>query len=121
MTLVRNVVDLIVADAAVANTNDLAEVFTITPTKGPDKMVIIISVANTHGTVACSLGAGALHTGQSAAQTFNAVQNATSIFHVCDLARFMTAAGTILLTLTPAGGKKLQSEHVATVAVIELP
>jgi len=120
MTLVRNTVDTLVADAATANTNNTAEVFTITPTKGVDKMIILVAVANTHGTVACSLGAGAGYW-PSKAQTFNAVQNVTSIFHVCDIARFLTTSGTVLLTLTPATDKKLQSEHAATVAVIELP
>ena len=112
-------------DAATADTNDLAEVFTITPTKGMDKMIIEIAVANTNGTVACSLGAGGTYWA-SLAKTWNAVQNKTSIFHVSDIARFAKYVGTttkdtILLTLTPASGKKLLTDHTAVVKVIELP
>jgi len=120
VTLVRDTVDTIVPDAATANTNDLAEVFTITPAKGQDKMAIQVSVANSHGTVAASLGAGTQYWA-SKALTWDCVQNVVSIMHISDLARFMTTASTILLTLTPAAGKKLLSEHAATVAVIEFP
>ena len=120
MTLVRDTVDTVEADAATADAANLAEVFTITPSKGQDKMVIEVAVANSHGTVACSLGAGS-EFWASAAKTFNAVQNKTSIFHISDIARFLTSASTILLTLTPASGKKLLTDHTATVAVIELP
>lgn len=119
VTLVRDVVDTLVPDAATADVADTAEVFTITPAKGMDKMMIQISVANTHGAVAASLGAGSFWARK--AQAWSCVQNVISVFAVVDIARFKTAAGTILLTLTPASGKKLLSEHVATVQVIELP
>ena len=125
VTLVRDTVDTLVPDAATSTVIDEVEVFTFTPTKGMDKIAIEVKVANTHGTVACSLGAG----GQfwaSAAKTFNAVQNVTSIFHVCDIARFAKeVAGEnedkIELTLTPASGKRLLTDHAATVQIIELP
>lgn len=129
LTLVRDTVKLLVADAATADVANTAEVFTITPTKGVDKMIIEVSVANTHGTVVCSLGAGGQYW-PSKALTWNAVQNKTSIMHVSDIARFakyvapvegVSQPDTILLTLTPASGKKLLSEHAATVTVIELP
>jgi len=119
-TLVRDTVSILAGDAATANTNDLAEIFTITPTKGVDKMIISIAVANTNGTVAASLGAGAGYW-PSKALAWNCVQNVTSHMHVSDIARFLTAAGTILLTLTPAAGKKLLTDHTAVVEVIELP
>ena len=120
MTLERDVVDTIEPDAATSTVIDEVEVFTITPTKAVDKMVIEVAVANTHGTVACSLGAGGQYWA-SKAKTFNAVQNKTSIFHISDVARFLTTASKILLTLTPASGKRLLTDHAATVAVIELP
>lgn len=120
MTLVRDTVDTVEADAATADTNDLAEVFTITPAKGQDKMAIEIAVANSHGTVVATLAAGVQYWA-SKALSWNCVQNKTSIMHISDLARFMTTASTILLTLTPASGKKLLTDHTATVAVIEFP
>jgi len=123
VTLVRDTVNIGAGDAATADTADLAEVFTITPTKGMDKLIIEIAVANTNGTVAMSLGAGAQFWA-SGALTWNAVQNKTSIMHVSDIARFMVdtaGVGTILLTLTPAAGKKLLTDHTAVVKVVELP
>ena len=119
VTLSRDTVAVLAPDAATADTENLAEVFTITPTKRTDKMIIEVAVAAANGTVACSLGAGSYWAAK--AQTFNAVQNKTSVFHISDIARFMTAAGKILLTLTPATDKKLKTNHAATVQVIELP
>ena len=119
-TLVRDTVSILAGDAATADVANTAEIFTITPTKGVDKMIIDVAVANTNGTVACSLGAGAGYW-PSKALTWNAVQNKTSHMHVSDIARFLTTSGTILLTLTPASGKKLLTDHTAVVEVIELP
>ena len=123
--LVRDTVNPADGDAATADVADLAEVFTITPTKGVDKIIIEIAVANTNGTVACSLAAGDEYWARAAgALTWNCVQNKTSIMHISDIARFMTnvAAGdTIVLTLTPAAGKKLLTDHTAVVKVVQLP
>jgi len=129
-TLVRDTVKLPTDNAATSEVANEAEVFTFTPTKGMDKIIIEIDVADSHGTVACSLGAG----GQfwaSGAKTFNAVQNKTSIFHISDIARFAKEVvptaeapevGDIVeLTLTPANGKILLTNHAAVVRIIELP
>ena len=120
MTLVRNTLKDRVLDAATANTNGTAEVFTITPTKGMDKMIIEVEVGDTHGAVAVSMGAGAQYWATKAL-AWSCPQAKTTIMHISDVARFKTTAGTYLLTLTPAGTKKLQSEHAAKVGVIELP
>jgi len=119
VTLERDTVDILAPDAATADVADTAEVFTITPTKRTDKIIIEVSVADTNGTVVCTLGAGDYWAGK--AVSFNAVQNKTSVFHVSDIARFLTSDGKIKLTLTPATGKKLLTDHAATVQVIELP
>jgi hypothetical protein len=119
ITLELDTVDTLDADAATADADNLAEVFTITPTKRTDKMIILVEVANSHGTVECALGAGDYWAATEV--TFDAVQNKTSVFHVSDIARFMTEDGEIKLTLTPASGKKLLTNHAATVQVIELP
>jgi hypothetical protein len=119
VTLEIDTVDTLAAAAASVDVADTAEVFTITPTKRTGKMIIEVAVANSHGTVACSLGAGDYWA--SKAVSFDAVQNKTSVFHVSDIARFLTNDGEIKLTLTPATGKKLLSDHAATVQVIELP
>ena len=119
-TLTKDTVVVAAGDAATADTANLAEVFTITPvSKSVEKLIIEIDVANTNGTVACSLGAGA-EFWASGALAWDAVQNKTSIMHVTDIARFMVD-GTILLTLTPAAGKKLLTDHTAVVRVLEIP
>lgn len=120
VTLVRDTVDTREADAATADTANLAEDFTITPSKGMDKMIIEVTVANSHGTVVAKLKSGSIYWPQ-ADLSFSCVQNKISVFSVNDIARFMDSSGNIVLELTPASGKKLQSEHAATVQVIELP
>jgi len=117
--LVRDTVSVLAGDAATSDAANLIEVFTITPTKGMDKMIISIAVADSNGAVACSLGAGDYWA--KGALTWSCAQNKTSHMAVSDIARFMTDEGTILLTLTPASGKKLLTDHTAVVEVIELP
>lgn len=119
VTLEVNTVKVLAADAATETTANKAEAFTFTPTKAGRKILILVTVANTHGTVVCSLGAGS-EFWASDAQTFNAVQNKTSAFQIEDVARFLTSSDTIVLTLTPATDKKLLTDHAATVQVIEL-
>jgi len=118
-TLELDTVDTLDANAAAADVPDLEEVFTITPTKRTDKMIILVEVANSHGTVECALGAGDYWAATEV--IFDAVENKTSVFHVSDIARFMNEDGEIELTLTPASGKKLLDDHAATVQVIEVP
>ena len=113
------VVTFSAATSTVANT---AEVFTITPTRPSSKMVVMITAGGaTEGAVAWSIAAGASnHFGSGAADT-GSVAQATTEALVIDTARHMSSTGTIPITLTPATGKKLLTDHVATMAVIELP
>jgi len=119
ITLELDTVDTLDADGATVDVANEEEVFTITPTKRTDKMIILVEVANSNGTVKCALGAGDYWAAKEV--TFDAVQNETSVFHVSDIARFMTEDGEIKLTLTPATDKKLLADHAATVQVIEVP
>lgn len=106
------------ANAADANTNDLAQIFNYTPTGKDNKVVVIISVGDTHGAVAYSIAGGAGVFGIPA-KTGSIAQNAMEVIQI-ETGRFMLATGKIAITLTPASGKKLQSEHLAKVYVIEL-
>lgn len=119
VTLEVDTEDVLAFDAATADTDNEAEVFTITPTKRTEKMIILVEVANSHGTVACKLGAGDYWAAQDV--EFDAVENKTTAFVVSDIARFLNDDGEIELTLTPATDKQLLSEHAAKVQVIELP
>ena len=117
--LVRDTVSIPTANAATADTNNLAEEFTITPTQGVEKMLIIIDIANTHGTVVAKLMKGTYWAKKDL--SWDCAQNVCSVISVNDIARFMNASGNIVVELTPATDKKLTSEHAATMRVIELP
>jgi hypothetical protein len=108
--------------AATATVSNTAEVFTITPTRPASKMVIMIKAgAATEGAVAWSIAAGATnHFGSGAADTGSVAQGTTEAI-VIDTARHMSSTGTIPITLTPATGKILLTDHVASMAVVELP
>jgi hypothetical protein len=106
------------ANAADANTNDLPQIFNYTPTGKDGKVAIIISVGDTHGAVAYSIAGGAGVFG-TAAKTGSIAQNAMEVIQI-ETGRYMLATGKVAITLTPASGKKLQSEHLAKVYVIEL-
>lgn len=101
-------------NAATADTADLAEVFTITPTKADYKTVIEIS--NVTGILAYSIAAGDLWAGKAVTGTVAA--NKTVIIEV-EGGKVMQNDGTILLTLTPASGTKLLTNHAASVQVIQ--
>jgi hypothetical protein len=103
-------------NAATADTADLAEVFTYTPTGRDNK--ILIGFKNTTGTLAYSITAGAGVFG-AAAKTGTIAATSTEVMQI-ETGRYMQAAGTILITLTPAAGTKLLTNHAASIFVAEL-
>jgi len=111
---------VIADDAATADAANLAEVFTITPTRPGNKMYIDIAELTGGGAVAFSVAAGVGHFGIGAAYT-GSVATSTREGFMLNTANFLSAAGTILLTLTPASGLKLLTNHGAAVTVIEFP
>lgn len=119
VTLEVNTVKVLAADAATSTVANTAEAFTFTPTKAGRKILILVTEAGSAGDIACSLGAGS-EFWASDAQTFTAESGEISAFQIEDVARFLTSSDTIVLTLTPATGKKLATDHAATVQVIEL-
>lgn len=105
-------------NAATADTIDATEVFTYTPTGKDHKVLIGIQVANSNGPVSFSIAGGAGVFG-TAAKTGSVAQGATEVIQI-ETGRFMSAAGTIAITFTPASGKKLLSDHALKVWVAEL-
>lgn len=103
---------------ATADTADLAEVFTITPTVADGKMLIGIEVGPTNGTVTWSIAPGAFWA-SIAAKTGSTAQTKVEIIEI-ETAKYKSAAGTIAITFTPASGKKLKTENVLNVWVAEL-
>lgn len=121
MTMVIETAKVWALSAATANTNNLAEVFTITPTKSMDKCVIIIHNLDTGagGTLDYSLAAGAFWA-SGVALTGTVATTVMKLIFV-ESAKYLSAAGKFLLTLTPASGKKLLTDHAASVGFLELP
>lgn len=118
-TLVVNTESVVTKNAATSSVIDEAEVFTITPTKAGYKVVISMEIGGTHGAVAWSIAAGG-YWAASAAMTGSLAQ-ATTESIVLEGAKYKSATGTIVITFTPASGKRLLTDHALTVSVIELP
>ena len=107
------------ANVATSTTIDQAEVFTITPTGKPNKTAIIFVNGAGHGAYTYSIAAGANVFKAGAAKTGSIAAGASEVIQL-DLGRYTTATGTVLVTLTPASGKRLLSDHAASMSVIEL-
>jgi hypothetical protein len=103
-------------NAATADTANESEVFTITPTKADYKSFIEIKNAGSNGTITYSIAAGDLWAGK--VLTGSVAQGKTSIIQV-EGGKVMQDNGTILVTLTPASGKKLLTDHAATIQYVQ--
>lgn len=106
------------ATAAVADTADLAEVFDFTPKKGSKYLIVINNISAANGTVSVSIAAG-VQFGANAALTATIAQGVSKAFQV-DTAKYVDASGIINVTVTPASGKKLKTDHTLTVQGIQL-
>lgn len=107
------------ANAATSTTIDETEVFTITPTAPDYKVVVEIVNGAGHGALAWSIAAGD-YWAATDALTGSAADGAPEVI-VLEGAKYKAQAGTIAITLTPASGKRLLTDHAAQVNVIELP
>lgn len=106
------------SNAATSSVIDATEVFTLTPTVPSKRIAIRISVANSHGTVAFSVAANPGYRGK--AVTFSVAQN-TNKYIVLDSSEGLSATGTVVITATPASGKRLATDHALAIEVVELP
>lgn len=107
------------ANAATSSVVDATEVFTITPTKADYKVAITIENGAGHGALAWSFAAGGFYAAGSA-KTGSVADGAREVI-VLEGAKYKALAGTIALTLTPASGKRLLTDHAAKVVVVEMP
>jgi hypothetical protein len=104
--------------AATADTADLAEVFDLTVPKDGKTLIQISNVSALNGAVTFSLAAGDMW-GATSALTGSIAQGKTTMLQV-DSARFKKSTGLMALTVTPASGKKLKTDHTLTVQTISL-
>ena len=122
--LLMNTLTAVTSNAATADTDALAEVFTISPTRKDGKGLIVIGTTapgTPDGNITVSIAAGAAWAGAAQSYTFTkqASGNIERMIEV-DTGRFLSSAGTILVTLTPASTDKLKTDHAAYVKFYEL-
>lgn len=105
-----------VFNPADVDTTDGTQKFVYTPTGKDNKVLVLIK--NATGTLAFSIAAGVGVFG-AAAKTGTVAANKTGIIQI-ETGKYMLANGTIEITLTPAAGTKLLTNHAASVQVVEL-
>lgn len=119
-TMVLNVINPITQSAATADVADLAEAFTFTPSVRDNKyMVVIDNVSGANGTVTYSIAAGDAWAAGDAL-TGSVVQGVQSAI-VLEGGKYLSEDGTIVITITPASGKKLLTDHTLTAVGIQMP
>jgi hypothetical protein len=104
--------------AATADTADLAEIFEITLDKDGKSYIEINNVSAINGTVTYSVAAGEFWMG-IAALTGSVAQGVSKIIQL-ESAKYLKKDGKFYLTITPASGKKLKTDHALTLKAVKL-
>jgi hypothetical protein len=112
-----NVEQTFTANAATSSTIDQAEVFTITPTKSAGKYALFFYNGSGHGAITYSIAAGGMWGAK--AVTGSIAAGATEVLQLDDY-KVKKSDGTLAVTLTPASGKRLLTDHAAGMYVLEL-
>ena len=107
------------ATAATVDTIDLIEVFDITPVRDSGFYIEINNASGASGTVTYSLAVGDSYASPAAALTGSVAQGVSAI--ICPESAKYKKAGKFVLTITPATGKKLKTDHTLTVKAVNLP
>jgi hypothetical protein len=119
VTLTLNTEGVFASDAATETVINTAQAFNVTPTKADNKVLIGIVNGAGHGALAWSIAAGGFW-GAGAAKTGSCADGKTEVI-VLEGGKYASAAGVYVITLTPATGKILLTNHAAAVYAIELP
>jgi hypothetical protein len=114
-----NTAQTLTESAATSSTIDATEQFTITPTGKDSKTAILFSNATGHGAYTFSIAAG---TGVFASPTATTGSIGAGLVRTIQIetGKFINASNQIVITLTPATGKRLATDHVAKVYELEL-
>lgn len=114
----RNEITGVTSNAATADVDALAEVFTIEVDESDDNLLIIIGGTGSlaDGDITYSFGTSEMWNQKEITGTVT--KNTEAVICV-DTANCKQADGTIELTLTPAATDKLLTDHAAYVKVIE--
>ena len=105
------------ATAAAEDTADKAEEFKYTPTGKANKVIFGIAVAAVNGAVKVKFAKSPGVFG-GADLEITAAQGKTTVVQV-EHGRFVQADGSFAITMTPAEGKKLKTDHTASIYAIE--
>jgi hypothetical protein len=109
----------VTANAATSSVIDEVEVFTVTPTKSGNHVAILFTNATGHGAYTWSVPVGALWASDTAtALTGSIAAAATEVIQLAS-GKHLNSDGKYLITLTPASGKRLLTDHVAVMEVLE--
>lgn len=119
-TMVLNTVNALTFDAATSSVVDTAEAFTITLAGFGNRMLILMdNVATDQGTVTYSIAAGG-HVQAVSALTGSVAQGVMSGI-VLETGKYLSASGTIVITFTPASGKRLLTDHAFQLCAVDMP
>lgn len=106
-------------NAATSSVIDEVEVFTVTPTKAAHQVAITFTNATGHGAYTYSIPVGALWAGDTATAFTGSIAAAAEEVIQLESGKHLNADGKYLITLTPASGKRLLTDHAAVMKVIE--
>ena len=106
-------------NAATSSVIDATEVFTYTKTGKDSKILLGFVNGAGHGAITYSIAVGDGVFKAAAAKTGSIAAGATEVMQI-ETGKFKKTAGTILITLTPASGKRLLTDHAAAMWVAEL-
>jgi len=106
------------ANAATSSVVDATEAFTITPTRKGPKIALFFYNGAGHGAITYSIAAGDMWA-STGAVAGSIAAGAIEVLQL-DTAKVMSSSGTIVVTLTPASGKRLLTDHACGMYVLEL-
>lgn len=104
-------------NAATSTVDDATEAFTYTPTGKDSK--IVIGMKNGTGILSYSIAKGTGVFQAAAAKTGTVSATSTDVIQI-ETGKFIDDDGEIVITLTPASGTALLTDHAASMFVIEL-
>lgn len=118
--IVLNVINPITQSAATSSVIDAVEVFTFTPAERDNRYLILINnVTAGEGTITWSIAAGDAWAAGDAL-TGSVAQTIQSAI-VLEGGKYLSEDGTIVITFTPASGKRLLTDHAMTATGIKMP
>lgn len=104
--------------AATSSVIDATESFVFTPSGKDNKVLIGFVNGAGHGAYTYSIAGGARVFG-AAAKTGSIAAGATEVIQI-ETGRYVAADNTITITLTPAAGKRLLTDHAANMWAAQL-